>query len=70
MSNMFEYCENFDCDVSNWKMSKAKTINYMFSECTNFKGKGLNKWTLPPKTEINNALKNCNINKLPSWYKT
>ena len=70
MSNMFEYCENFDCDVSNWKMSKAETIKYMFSYCVNFTGNGLNKWKLTPKTEINKALDHCNINKLPSWYKT
>ena len=70
MSNMFEYCENFDCDVSNWKMSKAETIKYMFSYCVNFTGKGLNKWKLTPKTEINKALDHCNIDKLPSWYKT
>ena len=70
MSNMFEYCENFDCDVSNWKMSKAETIEYMFSYCVNFTGKGLNKWKLTPETKINKALDHCNINKLPSWYKT
>ena len=70
MSNMFEYCENFDCDVSNWKMSKAETIKYMFSYCVNFTGKGLNKWKLTPETKINKALDHCNINKLPSWYKT
>ena len=41
----------------------------MFSECTNFKGKGLNKWKLTSKTEIDKALDNCNIDKMPSWYK-
>ena len=39
MHNMFEGCENFNCDLSNWDVSNVITIGWMFKGCTSLKNK-------------------------------
>ena len=71
MNRMFLGCRNFKgVDLSSWNVSKVENMEFMFCDCVNFTGNGLNKWKFTSKTEINKALDHCNINKLPSWYKT
>ena len=41
---MFMDCENFDADLSNWKLRRIFIMDSMFERCTNFTGKGLEKW--------------------------
>ena len=56
---MFDKCENFDCDLSNWDVRKVKDMNGMFYECSNFTGKGLDKWKLNNIRNINNMFSYC-----------
>ena len=43
---MFMECENFDADLSRWKFRYIFNIDSMFERCTNFTGKGLEKWNV------------------------
>ena len=44
MSNMFFTCISFDCDLGNWDVSNVEDIAFMFFDCKNFTGKGLEQW--------------------------
>ena len=46
MNYMFNECINFDCDLSNWDVSNVVSMEFIFSNCDNFKGKGLDKWNV------------------------
>ena len=37
--NMFKYCENFNCDLSNWDVSKVKDMTNIFYGCIALKNK-------------------------------
>ena len=36
MSNLFEYLENFNGDISNWDVSNVTNMGFMFSDCYAF----------------------------------
>ena len=36
---MFKYCENFNCDLSNWDVSKVKDMTNIFYGCIALKNK-------------------------------
>ena len=46
MHGVFNGCENFDCDLSKWDVSKVITTRFMFKRCKNFTGKGLENWNV------------------------
>ena len=37
MKQMFDGCNNFNCNLDNWKVSKDTNILYMFTACLNLK---------------------------------
>lgn len=68
-ARVFEDCENFDCDVSNWDMSQCLDINQMFLGCTNFKGIGLEKWNIKDSANTYQTFDNCSkLKNMPGWY--
>ena len=67
---MFEWCENFDSDLSKWNVSNVTDTTNMFNGCKNFKGKGLDKWDASNITEMNGMFNGCQLLKnKPNWYK-
>ena len=42
MSNMFDGCRKFNCDLSKWNTKKVKDMRYMFYNCNSLKNKP--KW--------------------------
>ena len=44
MSYMFNNCESFNGNVSNWNVSKVKDMTAVFYGCYNFIGNGLENW--------------------------
>ena len=69
MRFMFYNCKNFNCDLSNWDMSKALRINEMFYGCKNFEGNGLENWKLEKTLFYYDMFTGCDKVKLPIWYK-
>ena len=65
---MFYKCSNFDCDLSNWNVSKVKDMSHMFANCEKFKGNGLGKWDVSYVTDISSMFLNSGIQQYPSWY--
>ena len=56
-------------DVSRWDVSKVENMEFMFCDCVNFTGKGLEKWNVS-KANTYYMLYNChNFKNKPSWYK-
>jgi surface protein len=69
-AQMFNGCENFNCDVSNWDMSNCLDMSYMFYNCKKFKGEGLDKWNIQSKVKKTLAFSKCIcLKNKPSWYK-
>ena len=56
---MFFECENFDADLSNWKFRNIFIIDLMFEGCTNFTGKGLEKWDVSEAEEMLEMFAGC-----------
>ena len=56
---MFCRCENFDCDLSNWDVSKVENMISMFLDCKKFKGKGLENWDVSNVKKMNYMFDNC-----------
>lgn len=42
--HMFAYCKNFNANLSRWKTTKVKWMEWLFESCSNFTGKGLETW--------------------------
>ena len=67
---MFSECPEFDCDLSNWNISKVTSMRHMFEECENFKGKGLEKWNVSNVNYMNYIFDGCtSLKNKPTWYK-
>ena len=66
---MFQYCENFNCDLSKWDVSNVKRMILMFQDCEKFEGKGLDKWKTTNFVHTNNMFLGCkNFNcDLSKW---
>ena len=56
---MFFECENFDADLSNWKFRNIFIIDLMFEGCTNFTGKGLEKWDVSEAEQMQEMFAGC-----------
>ena len=70
MNYMFNECSIFDCDLSNWDVSKVTHMQHMFYRCYKFTGKGLEKWNVSNVTHMNDIFGKCTLLKnKPSWYK-
>jgi len=69
MSFMFELCTNLDCDLSDWNVINVTTMDYMFHECSNFRGNGLETWNVNKIENMNSTFENCiNFNtNLSNW---
>ena len=39
MSNMFDGCRKFNCDLSKWNTKRVKDMRYMFYNCNSLKNK-------------------------------
>ena len=39
MSNMFDGCRKFNCDLNKWNTKKVKDMRYMFYNCNSLKNK-------------------------------
>lgn len=70
---MFEECESFNADISNWDMSNAQDITEMFKGCITF-NRELNVWEDSfsdiPALLMYGCFDGCNkLKHLPSWYK-
>ena len=39
MSHMFNNCKKFNCDLSNWNVSKVKYMDFIFKKCNSLKNK-------------------------------
>ena len=57
---MFHYCEKFNCDLSNWNVSKVKNMSYMFYRCENFDC-DLSKWDVSNVEKIDHMFCECRI---------
>lgn len=57
--SMFYDYSVFDCDLGSWKIPKAYTISYMFYNCYEFKGKGLEKWDTHSIQQMKGTFMNC-----------
>ena len=55
MSQLFDDCVNFDCDLSKWAVSKLKYTDDMFLNCQSFTGKGLENWNVS-KVEVSSFM--------------
>ena len=70
MSDMFNDCNKFDCDLSKWNVSKLKYASYMFYNCKSFEGKGLENWDAINIKNMQFMFYNCKLLKnKPAWYK-
>jgi surface protein len=56
---MFFDCENFDCDLCGWDVSNVKDMSYLFFNCINFTGEGLENWKPIKCKDMHNMFKNC-----------
>ena len=56
---MFSRCIKFNCDLSNWNVSKVENMSNMFYNCEKFEGKGLENWNVSNVITMNNMFENC-----------
>ena len=61
----------FDCDLSNWDVSKVENMSYAFCDCSNFKGKGIENWNVSNVEYMHSVFYGCNklYCDLSSWDK-
>ena len=69
MNIMFYKCKNLNCDLSKWDVHNVKTMEYMFTWCDNFVGKGLENWDVSNVENMSYMFCNCyNFNSdLSNW---
>ena len=60
MSNLFEYLENFNGDISNWNVSNVTNMNSMFYGCEQF-NQDLSEWDVSKVKEHYFIFINCGI---------
>ena len=66
---MFNNCEKFDCDVSNWNIRNVIYMDSAFINCLSFTGKGLDKWNPQSLKDAEGIFDNCkSIKNYPKWY--
>ena len=68
----------FDCDLSNWDVSKVENMQEMFEGCENFTGKGLENWDVSNVLnmeymfrickKLNCDLSNWNVSNVKNMY--
>ena len=69
MQDMFEDCENFNCDLSKWDVSNVLNMEYMFYNCKKFNC-DLSSWNVSKVKDMSFMFDECTlIKKLPTWYK-
>ena len=56
---MFFECENFNADLSNWKFRRIFIMDLMFEGCTNFTGKGLERWDVSEAEQMQEMFAGC-----------
>ena len=66
MSEMFAFCEDFNCDISKWDVSNVKLMNYTFHDCRKFDC-DLSNWDVSKVKRWNNVFGG--ICKLKEEYK-
>ena len=68
MHNMFEGCENFNCDLSNWDVSNVEDMHSMFWDCKTFNS-DLSKWNVSSVEDMSSMFADCiNFNSdLSKW---
>ena len=71
MSDLFydSKFEETNIDVSEWNVSNAVDMSFMFDDCLNLNC-DLSKWNVKNVKYTNRMFANCNsLKKLPTWYK-
>ena len=58
MEGMFNYCENFNADLSKWDVSNVENMSFMFSGCKNFNC-DLSKWDVSSVEDMAYMFWNC-----------
>ena len=68
MSDMFYECEQFNCDLSKWDVSKVKNFRDMFYEATKF-NQNIDNWK-PKKSALRKEMfKDSPLEKNPpKWF--
>ena len=56
---LFEGLDPHNIDISEWDVSKVTDMRYMFNECENFTGKGLENWDVSKVTNMNHMFYKC-----------
>ena len=57
---MFDGCENFNQNISNWDVSNVIEMEYMFCDCKSF-NQDLSGWNVPKVSYIHHIFDNCPI---------
>ena len=66
---MFQYCKNFNCDLSKWDVKNVETMTEMFQNCEKFEGKGLENWDVSNVINMRDMFDGCtSLKNKPSWY--
>lgn len=70
MSNTFNGCIKFNCDLSSWNTSNVQFMEKTFYDCENFIGKGLEKWNVSNVENSEYMFYNCKKLKcdLSDWF--
>ena len=57
---MFDGCEKFNSDISEWDVSNATDMQYMFFDCKSF-NQDLSKWDVSKVNDYDDIFYNCPI---------
>lgn len=58
-NSTFAFCKDFDCDLSQWETTSAKSMIGMFWSCVHFIGKGLERWNMSNVSQLNGMFYRC-----------
>ena len=58
-NSTFAFCKDFDCDLSQWETTSAKSMISMFWGCTNFTAQGLERWDMSNASKLNGMFYRC-----------
>ena len=66
---MFFFCKNFNCDLSEWDVSKVTNMQAMFTGCQKL-DTDLNKWDVSnvDVEEMYDMFFDCKSLDKPTWY--
>ena len=59
MSGLFKGLDPHDIDISKWNVSNVKDMSYMFYNCSNFVGTGIEYWDVDNVVYMNYMFKGC-----------